>query len=218
MEVISISGYTDLEKLNIAKKYPVPKQIKEHGLTDKQIETTEKTIESVVRSYVKESGVRQLERVMATLCRKVARQIVSRKEKKKTDKVMKVTSTHLETYLGPPKYLATMAEEKNEIGLVNGLAWTEVGGDMLQIEVQTYPGKGKLTITGKLGEVMQESAQAAMSYVRARSDLLGLDKEYYDKNDIHIHVPEGSVPKDGPSAGITMATAIASRHEDPGQT
>jgi len=210
MEVITISGYTDLEKLNIGRKYLVPKQIKEHGLTGKQIEITDKALEGVIRSYIKEAGVRNLERAIATLCRKVAREVVSRNEKKKAEKCVKVTSNHLETYLGPPKYLATMAEEKNEIGLVNGLAWTEVGGDMLQIEVQTYPGKGKVTITGKLGEVMQESAQAALSYVRARSDLLGLDKEYYDKNDIHIHVPEGSVPKDGPSAGITMAVAIAS--------
>ncbi len=210
MEVITISGYTDIEKFNIGRKYLIPKQIAEHGLTPKQIDISDKTLEGVVRSYVKEAGVRQLERTMATLCRKVARQVVTRKEKKKPEKQIKVTSKLLETYLGPPKYLATMAEEKNEVGLVNGLAWTEVGGDMLQIEVQTYPGKGKLTITGKLGEVMQESAQAAFSYVRARSDLLGLDREFFEKNDIHIHVPEGSVPKDGPSAGVTMATAIAS--------
>jgi len=210
MEVISISGYTDIEKFNIARKYLVPKQVEEHGLKSTQVEITEKALESVIRSYVKEAGVRNLERVMATLCRKAARQVVLRREKKKPEKVIKVTSQNIEKYLGPPRYLATMAEEKNEIGLVNGLAWTEVGGDMLQIEVQTYPGKGKVTITGKLGEVMQESAQAALSYVRARSDLLGLDKEFFDKNDIHIHVPEGAVPKDGPSAGVTMATGIAS--------
>ena len=210
MEVITISGYTDIEKFNIGRKYLIPKQIGEHGLTSKQIEISDQALTGVVRSYVKEAGVRQLERTMATLCRKVARQVVVRKEKKKPEKQIKVTSKMLETYLGPPKYMATMAEEKNEVGLVNGLAWTEVGGDMLQIEVQTYPGKGKLTITGKLGEVMQESAQAAFSYVRARSDLLGLDREFFEKNDIHIHVPEGSVPKDGPSAGVTMATAIAS--------
>ena len=210
MEVIMVSGYTDIEKFNIARKYLVPKQIKEHGLNEKQVEVTDKTLESVISSYVKEAGVRNLERTIATLCRKAARQVVARKEKKKPEKKMKVTSQMLEKYLGPPKYLPTMAEEKSEVGLVNGLAWTEVGGDMLQIEVQTYPGKGKITITGKLGEVMQESAQAAMSYVRARSDLLNMDKEFFDKNDIHVHVPEGSVPKDGPSAGITMAVAMAS--------
>lgn len=210
MEVITISGYTDMEKFNIAKKYLVPKQIGEHGLKGDDIEITDKAIEGVIRSYVKEAGVRNLERVMATLSRKVARQIVLRKEKKKPHRQLKVTSKNLDDYLGPPKYSTTMAEERNEIGLVNGLAWTEVGGDMLQIEVTIFPGKGKITITGKLGEVMQESAQAALSYVRSRSAVLGLDKDFFDKNDIHIHVPEGSIPKDGPSAGITMATSIAS--------
>ncbi len=210
MEVITIPGYTELEKLNIARRYLVPKQIVEHGLKPSQIEVTPQALAAVIRSYVKEAGVRNLERVCSTLCRKVARKVVKRKEKGQPEKIIRVTSKNLETYLGPPKYLTTMAEEKNEIGLVNGLAWTEVGGDMLQIEVTTFPGKGKLTITGKLGEVMQESAQAAFSYVRARSDLLNLDKEFFDKNDVHIHVPEGSIPKDGPSAGVTMATAIAS--------
>jgi ATP-dependent Lon protease len=147
---------------------------------------------------------------MATLCRKVAREVVSRKVKKLPESLIKVTSKSLEDYLGPPRYNATMAEAQNEIGLVNGLAWTEVGGDMLQIEVTTFPGKGKLTITGKLGEVMQESAQAAFSYVRSRGDRLGLEKDFVEKLDIHIHVPEGSIPKDGPSAGITMATSITS--------
>ncbi|MEW6056819.1 MAG: endopeptidase La [Bdellovibrionota bacterium] len=210
MEVITISGYTEFERFNIAKKYLVPKQIGENGLNDKQIEISDKAIEGVIRNYAREAGVRNLERLMATLCRKVARQVVVRKEKKKPEKQIKVTSKMLENYLGPPRYTATMAEEKNEIGLVNGLAWTEVGGDMLQVEVTIFPGKGKITLTGKLGEVMQESAQAAFSYVRSRSDLLGLDKDFFEKNDVHIHVPEGSIPKDGPSAGITMATSIAS--------
>ena len=196
--------------MSIARKYLIPKQIGEHGLKEEQIEITEKATHEVIRSYVKEAGVRNLERVMATLCRKVARQVVNRKEKKKPEKTIKVTSQNLEKYLGPPRYLNTTAEDRNEIGLVNGLAWTEVGGDMLQIECTTFPGKGKVTITGKLGEVMQESAQAALSFIRSRGDLLGLDKEFFEKNDIHIHVPEGSIPKDGPSAGVTMATAIAS--------
>ncbi|HRK02906.1 MAG TPA: endopeptidase La, partial [Oligoflexia bacterium] len=167
MEVINISGYTEIEKFNIARKYLVPKAITENGLSTKQIEIGDKTIEGVIRYYVKESGVRNLERVMNTLCRKVARQVVARKQKKKAEKLVKVTAQDLEKYLGPPKYNVTVAEEKNEIGLVNGLAWTEVGGDMLQIEVTTFPGKGKLTITGKLGEVMQESARTALSYIRS---------------------------------------------------
>ncbi len=210
MEVISIAGYTELEKFNIAVKYLVPKQVAENGLTDKQIEFTEKALHTMIRSYIREAGVRNLERLVATICRKVARQVIVRREKKKADKKIKVTSQMLEKLLGPAKYLATMAEEKNEIGLVNGLAWTEVGGDMLQIEVTLFPGKGKVTITGKLGEVMQESAQAALSFVRSRSDRLGLDKDFFEKIDLHIHVPEGAIPKDGPSAGVTMATSIAS--------
>ncbi len=210
MEVIVISGYTENEKYHIAKKYLVPKQVSEHGLTKEQIDITDKTVEHVIRYYTKESGVRNLERTLATLCRKIARQVVARKEKKKAETRIKVTSQSLEKHLGPPKYNITEAEEKNEIGLVSGLAWTEVGGDMLQIEVTTFPGKGKITITGKLGEVMQESAHAALSYVRSRSDLLGLDRDCFEKNDVHIHVPEGAIPKDGPSAGITMATSIAS--------
>ncbi len=210
MEIISISGYTELEKFNIAKKYLLPKQIAENGLTDKQIEITEKALHTMIRNYVRESGVRNLERLVATVCRKVARQVIVRREKKKADKKIVVTSQMIEKLLGPARYLSTMTEEKNEIGLVNGLAWTEVGGDMLQIETTLFPGKGKVTITGKLGEVMQESAQAALSFVRSRSDRLGLDRDFFEKIDLHIHVPEGATPKDGPSAGVTMATSIAS--------
>ncbi len=214
MEVIFISGYTDIEKFNIAKKYLVPKQIKEHGLNEKQIQIADETLKNVIQSYVKESGVRNLERVCATLCRKVARKVVLKrqaaKKGSKADKIFKIMKTDLEDLLGPPKYNATMAEKKSEIGLTNGLAWTEVGGDLLQIETTIFPGKGKVTITGQLGSVMQESAQAAISYVRSRSDLMGLDKDFFEKNDVHVHVPEGSIPKDGPSAGITMATCIAS--------
>jgi ATP-dependent Lon protease len=235
MEVINVSGYTDLEKMAIARKYLLPKQIKEHGLTDKMITVTDDALESIVKHYVKESGVRNAERVCATLCRKIARKVVSARQgvpllvdgekpaaktaqkakgakpaKIKAPTTFKVTEKDLEELLGPAKYNITMAEKKSEIGLVNGLAWTEVGGDLLQIECTIFPGKGKITITGQLGSVMQESAQAAFSYVRSRSDLLGLDKDFFDKNDVHIHVPEGSIPKAGPSAGITMATVITS--------
>ncbi|MBI2606445.1 MAG: endopeptidase La [Deltaproteobacteria bacterium] len=210
MEVIMISGYTEIEKYNIARNYLIPKQVAENGLVSKQIDFTDKALNGIIRSYVKESGVRNTERVIATVCRKVARQVVLRREKKRPEKQLKITVDWLEKHLGPPKFTATMAEEKSEIGLVNGLAWTEVGGDMLQIECTIFPGKGKITITGKLGEVMQESAQAALSFIRSRSDRLGLERDFFEKIDIHIHVPEGSIPKDGPSAGVTMATAIAS--------
>ena len=234
MEVINVSGYTDLEKMAIARKYLLPKQIKEHGLTDKMLTVSDDAMESIIKHYVKESGVRNVERVCATLCRKVARKVVSARQgisltadgerpakatkKTKAAKVTKlkapttfnVTEKDLEELLGPPKFNITTTEAKSEIGLVNGLAWTEVGGDLLQIECTIFPGKGKITITGQLGSVMQESAQAAFSYVRSRSDLLGLDKDFFEKNDVHIHVPEGSIPKDGPSAGVTMATVITS--------
>jgi ATP-dependent Lon protease len=214
MEVIQVSGYTDLEKVSIAKKYLLPKQIKEHGLSPKQLTVTDDAIQSLIHHYVKESGVRNLERVCGTLSRKTARKIVlqrqASKKGKAADKTIKITAKDLEELLGPPKYNITMAEAKSEIGLTNGLAWTEVGGDLLQIECTIFPGKGKVTITGQLGDVMQESAQAAFSYVRSRSDLIGLDRDFFDKNDVHIHVPEGSIPKDGPSAGITMATVITS--------
>jgi ATP-dependent Lon protease len=210
MEVIAISGYTDLEKMAIARKYLLPKQIAENGLKPSQIEITDKALSMIINNYVKEAGVRNTERIIGTVCRKAARQIINRRQANKEDKVINITTKWLEKNLGPAKYLATKTEENNEIGLVNGLAWTEVGGDMLQVEVQVYPGKGGLKLTGKLGEVMQESVQAALTYVRSRIDKLGLAPDFFDKVDLHIHVPEGAVPKDGPSAGITMATAIAS--------
>ena len=224
MEVITISGYTEIEKFNIVKKYLITKQMEAHGLKVGDIEITDEAINAVIRSYTREAGVRNLERVIATICRKVARKIVARRNeqlenaakpsKTKTTPApaatIHVLEPDLEEMLGPPKYTISKAEDQSEIGLTNGLAYTDSGGDMLQIEVSVVAGKGQVKITGKLGEVMQESAATAMSYVRSRAHLLGLDKDFYQNIDIHLHVPEGAVPKDGPSAGITMATAITS--------
>jgi ATP-dependent Lon protease len=204
-----------------------------HGLKEGDLELTEEAVYALIRNYTREAGVRNLERTVATVCRKAAKKIVERRNEQqsieapakaaKTAKTGKATTTNvvmldtirvgevdLEEMLGPPKYLVSKAEEQSEIGLTNGLAYTDAGGDMLQIEVSVVPGKGQVKITGKLGEVMQESAATAMSYVRSRAHLLGLDKDFYQNVDIHLHVPEGAVPKDGPSAGITMATAITS--------
>jgi ATP-dependent Lon protease len=205
MEIISIPGYTEEEKVQIAKRYLIPKQVREHGLTDKQVVFTEGTVQKVIRDYTRESGVRNLERSMATLCRKVARQIV---QNERTS--IKITTQNLHTFLGAPKYRHAHAESNHQIGVSTGLAWTEVGGDVLATEVSIMKGKGKLTLTGQLGEVMRESAQAGFSYIRTKASDLGIDPEFYEKTDIHIHLPEGAIPKDGPSAGITMATAVAS--------
>ncbi len=205
MEIISIPGYTEEEKVQIAKRYLIPKQVREHGLTDKQVVFTEGTVQKVIRDYTRESGVRNLERSMATLCRKVARQIV---QSERTS--IKITTQNLHTFLGAPKYRHAHAESNHQIGVSTGLAWTEVGGDVLATEVSIMKGKGKLTLTGQLGEVMRESAQAGFSYIRTKASDLGIDPEFYEKTDIHIHLPEGAIPKDGPSAGITMATAVAS--------
>lgn len=291
MEVISISGYTEVEKFNIVRKYLISKQMAAHGLQDSDIEIADSAVHGVIRNYTREAGVRSLERMVATICRKVAKKIVTRRNAeeaiagsasvletgdfakgilaketskeslnenlrdlskeplslkeslKEASSISKsrsksaaakaassaslsrdkaateaaqaknkifVTDADLEEMLGPPKYTTNKAEEQNEIGLTNGLAYTEAGGDMLQIEVSVVSGKGQVKITGKLGEVMQESAATAMSYVRSRASLLGLDKDFYQNIDIHLHVPEGAVPKDGPSAGITMTTAITS--------
>ncbi len=206
MEVIHIPGYTEEEKINIAQKYLVKKQIQEHGLTDKNIEIPAAAIKNIIRHYTKESGVRNLERELATVCRKVAREVAE----KGKDKKVRINPEMLNKFLGILKFKIGRAEEKDEIGVATGLAWTEMGGDLLSIEVTIMPGKGKLIVTGKLGDVMQESAQAAMSWVRSKSLEFGLDKDCYSKIDLHIHVPEGAIPKDGPSAGITMATAITS--------
>lgn len=205
MEIIYIPGYTEEEKLNIALKYLVPKQVKEHGLKPEQINISENAIRSIIREYTREAGVRNLERQVATLCRKVARDIVVEKTTQG-----KVSAQNISQYLGIPKYRYGLAEKENEVGVVTGLAWTEVGGDVLNVEVQTFKGKGRLTLTGQLGDVMKESAQAGYSYIRAVADEWGISEDFYEKVDIHIHVPEGAIPKDGPSAGITMATAMAS--------
>ncbi len=205
MELIHISGYTEEEKVQIALRHLAPKQIKEHGLTDQMVNISENTIRKVIREYTRESGVRNLERNIASLCRKAAKQIVSGKAKK-----VKITTQNLESFLGKPRYRYGMAEQDDQVGVATGMAWTEVGGDTLAIEVTVYKGNGKLTLTGKLGDVMKESAQAGYSYVRSRCTELGIAEEVFDKYDIHVHIPEGAIPKDGPSAGITMACAIAS--------
>ncbi|MBE3588617.1 MAG: endopeptidase La [Thermoanaerobacteraceae bacterium] len=205
MEVINISGYTEEEKVQIALRHLLPKQIKEHGLTPEMISISENTIRRLIREYTRESGVRNLERQIASLCRKAARQIVSGESQK-----VRITVQNLEQFLGTPKFRYGVAEQEDQVGMATGLAWTEVGGDTLAIEVTVYRGSGRLTLTGKLGDVMKESAQAGYSYVRSRAVELGIDPEFFDKHDIHVHVPEGAIPKDGPSAGITIACALAS--------
>jgi ATP-dependent Lon protease len=207
MEIIRIPGYTEDEKLRIAKGFLVPKQLQSHGLTGRPIGFSDSGILSLIRLYTREAGVRNLEREISSIYRKVARRILQRQE----DGPIKITSKAVQKFLGVPKYrFGKVEEEGARVGLVQGLAWTEVGGELLTTEVAVMPGKGKLTVTGKLGDVMQESAHAALSYVRSRTRQLRLSEDFYQKVDIHIHVPEGAIPKDGPSAGITMATAIAS--------
>lgn len=205
MEIIYIAGYTEEEKVKIAEKYLVPKQLKEHGLKAKQLTMPENTIRKIIQEYTREAGVRNLEREIAAICRKVAKKIVSG-----TKGTVKTSAQNLAQYLGIPRFHYGVAEKKDEVGIVTGLAWTEVGGDVLTIEVTVMKGTGKLTLTGKLGDVMKESAQAGYSYIRSRAKKLGIAEDFYEKDDIHIHVPEGAIPKDGPSAGITMATALAS--------
>ncbi|WP_019851272.1 endopeptidase La [Desulfitobacterium sp. PCE1] len=205
MEVISLSGYTEDEKVNIAKRYLVPKQMKAHGLKASQLELSDRVILKIVQGYTRESGVRNLERQIANLCRKVATRVV-----KKEWKAVELTEEILEELLGASRYQFEKARLKPEIGAATGLAYTEVGGDVLTIEVIPLPGKGQLTLTGKLGDVMKESAYAGRTFVRSHSRELGIPDDFYEKTDLHIHVPEGAIPKDGPSAGITMATAMAS--------
>jgi ATP-dependent Lon protease len=205
MEVLYIPGYTELEKLNIAKHYLLPKQIREHGLKEEQFEIDEATLLQLIREYTRESGVRNLEQMLAALCRKAAKEIVTDEHA-----VVNVTPERLKHDLGPAKFRYGMAEQEDQIGAVTGLAWTEVGGDTLVIEVTVMPGNGKLTLTGKLGDVMKESAQAAFSYTRSKATELKIDPNFHEKFDIHIHIPEGAIPKDGPSAGITIATALIS--------
>ncbi|MGC2089351.1 MAG: endopeptidase La [Candidatus Acidiferrales bacterium] len=206
MEVLRLPGYTEQEKLEIAKRFLVPKQREANGITEQNISFTEEGILHLIRHYTHEAGVRNLEREIANICRKVARKLVAEKT---LDKV-NIMPSNISDYLGVIKFRDTLAEKKNEVGLAVGLAWTEVGGQVLSTEATLMQGKGRLTLTGKLGDVMQESAQAAMSYVRSRSHLFGLSKDFYRHLDIHVHVPEGAIPKDGPSAGITLCTSIAS--------
>ncbi|MGS2775861.1 endopeptidase La [Robertmurraya sp. GLU-23] len=205
MEIITIAGYTELEKIHIAKDHLLPKQTKEHGLTKTQLQIREDGIQKIVRYYTREAGVRSLERQLATICRKTAKIIVSGEKKK-----VIVSEKNVDEFLGKPTFRYGQAELEDQVGVATGLAYTTVGGDTLQIEVSLSPGKGKLILTGKLGDVMKESAQAAFSYIRSKAEELGIDPDFHEKNDIHIHVPEGAVPKDGPSAGITMATALVS--------
>jgi ATP-dependent Lon protease len=208
MEVIRLSGYTEDEKVNIAMRYLVPKQLKNNGLKETEAHLSEKTVRDIVRYYTREAGVRNLEREISKVFRKVAKELLLNKGK--AEKMISVTPKSLEKYLGVRRYRYGSAEENNQVGQVTGLAWTEVGGELLTVEAVILPGKGKLTITGKLGDVMQESIQAAMSVVRARANQLGLASDFYQKHDFHVHVPEGATPKDGPSAGVAMCTAMVS--------
>jgi ATP-dependent Lon protease len=206
MEIIQIDSYTEIEKLHIAQQFLVKKQAAENGLKDNNISFTDSAMLVVIRNYTRESGVRSLEREIGSICRKVAKEVV----KFGAEFSVSISPAKVKKYLGIPRFRYGKLEEEDTVGIATGMAWTEVGGELLTIEVSVVPGKGKLTITGKLGEVMQESAQAAMSYVRSRADELGLERDFYQNIDLHIHVPEGAIPKDGPSAGITMASAIAS--------
>ncbi|HET6365301.1 MAG TPA: endopeptidase La [Nitrospirota bacterium] len=205
MEIINLSGYTEQEKLGIAKRYLIPRQMTEHGITERQISIPDKTVLQVISQYTREAGVRNLEREIGHLCRKVARKIAEGETG-----LFTITLNNLHQYLGVPKYLPEVEREKDEVGVVTGLAWTETGGDVLYIEATTMRGKGNLTLTGHLGDVMKESAHAALTYVRSRAGELGINTEQFGKTDVHIHVPAGAIPKDGPSAGVTMATALAS--------
>ncbi|WP_342598528.1 endopeptidase La [Psychrobacillus sp. FSL H8-0483] len=205
MEIISIAGYTEIEKLSIAKNHLLPKQLKEHGLKKSQLQVKEDALLDVIRYYTREAGVRSLERVMANICRKAALQIVSLDKKR-----VSITTKNLEDIIGKRKFRYGQAETENQIGVATGLAYTTVGGDTLQIEVSLSAGTGKLQLTGKLGDVMKESAQTALSYVRSKAEAFGIDPTFHENKDIHIHVPEGAVPKDGPSAGVTMVTALVS--------
>lgn len=205
MEVINISGYTEEEKVEIAKRHLLPKQCKDHGLEKQDLIIAESILRQVINGYTRESGVRNLERQLATICRKSALEIVQTSKKP-----VRLNKNLLQRFLGIPKYRHNIAEEVDQTGVATGLAWTEVGGDILMIEVTPVKGKGQLILTGKLGEVMRESAQAAFSYIRSRAKELGIEEDFHEKYDLHIHVPEGAIPKDGPSAGITIATAIVS--------
>jgi ATP-dependent Lon protease len=207
MEVLQIAGYTEDEKIHIAMEHLEPKQLVQNGLTEKEVNIPQTSIRDLVRYYTREAGVRNLEREIAKICRKVTKKLVEHPDEKQQ---IIVQPELLEDYLGVRPFHYGLAEEEPRVGLVNGLAWTQVGGDLLTIEAVAVPGKGKTTSTGRLGEVMQESIQAAITVVRSRAALLGLSKDFYQTQDIHVHVPEGAIPKDGPSAGITMCVALVS--------
>jgi ATP-dependent Lon protease len=209
MEVIEFPGYIDEEKLEIARRFLIPRQLAEHGLEETSLTFSEGVLRALTREYTYEAGVRNLERQIASICRKVARRIAEGEAPPS-----RITVPMLARYLGPPQFIRGLVEEQDGVGIATGVAWTEAGGDLMPVEVVLMPGKGNLMLTGQLGEILQESAQAALSYTRSRSEDLDIDPEVFDKTDVHIHLPEGAIPKDGPSAGITIATALVSAFTD----
>jgi ATP-dependent Lon protease len=209
MEIVRLPGYLEFEKVRIAKDFLIPKELKAHGLEETDLKITDEALREVIGSYTREAGVRSLEREIAAICRKVAKKKAIAMSKKKA-RTFRVTPANVASYLGVPKFLDSQIEKRSRIGVATGLAWTEVGGDVLTVEVSVLPGGGALSMTGKLGETMRESGQAALSYIRSRAQALGLEKNFYREIDVHVHLPEGAIPKDGPSAGITMATALVS--------
>jgi ATP-dependent Lon protease len=206
MEVLQLAGYTEQEKIEIAKRFLAPKAIEGNGLSKENVTFLDEAFSTIIQRYTREAGVRNLEREINSICRKVARKVVVEGQSFKEE----VTAAKVTEYLGVPRFRPTLAEERNEVGVATGLAWTEVGGEILVTEATLMPGKGRLTLTGKLGDVMQESAQAAMSYVRSKADEFGIMKNFQRTTDVHVHIPEGAIPKDGPSAGITLATVLVS--------
>jgi ATP-dependent Lon protease len=205
MEVLELPGYTEVEKAHIAMDHLIPRQLEEHGLKKSQLQFSEGALRGIIRSYTREAGVRNLEREIASVCRKIAKDIAVGKRKSK-----KVNEKDLHDLLGPSKFRFEVLEESDEVGVATGLAWTESGGDVLFVESQVMPGEGDLILTGKLGDVMQESAKAALTYCRSKADQYGVEPGFFKKNDMHVHVPAGAIPKDGPSAGVTMATSLMS--------
>jgi ATP-dependent Lon protease len=203
--VIRLSGYTNEEKLEIARKFLIPRQLEDNGISPSQLEISDDAVLRIIAQYTKEAGLRNLEREMASICRKIARKTAEGKKE-----LTRVTRANLHLFLGPPKFIPEAEQEQSEIGVATGLAWTSVGGEVLYVEASLSKGRGNLTLTGQLGEVMKESAHAAVSYARSQAKKLGIEEDFYQKLDVHIHVPAGAIPKDGPSAGITMATALIS--------
>jgi ATP-dependent Lon protease len=210
MEVIRLPGYLDFEKAAIAKQFLLPKQMDAAGLKRADVRLSDSALQKIITSYTREAGVRNLEREIGSICRKVARSKAKGKEKAKVRKGVSVTAANIHRYLGAPQFTDAPVPSVDRIGIATGLAWTEVGGEVLTVEVSVLPGKGQLLLTGKLGDVMRESGQAALSYARSNAETLGLDKDFYDKMDVHVHIPEGAIPKDGPSAGVTIAVALVS--------